>query len=152
MELTLGTKITLLRKFSGIQQKELAAELGIKNANLSDYEADKHVPGIDVLSKIAKVCEMHPSYFFDNIPPTKFYQVLEDLKYAYYLSCLPDQVRRYQRELLKRAYEFNAIEEKSASIGLLQEKPKRTESLPHQDYFDFIRKKETIEGDIESFR
>ena len=51
--LTLGEKITLLRKKKNILQKELAKYLGIKAVSLTNYETDKQRPPYETLVKIA---------------------------------------------------------------------------------------------------
>jgi transcriptional regulator with XRE-family HTH domain len=43
-----------LRKKKGIQQKELAIELGVSNATVSDWERGKKDPSGDRLMKLAK--------------------------------------------------------------------------------------------------
>lgn len=146
---SLGTKITLLRKFVGLTQKELAGMLNIHKTTLSEYEQDHHTPGIEVLMQIANTCKMHPSYFFDNILPTRFYQVMEDLKYAYYLSALPEEARRYLKETLTHLYSFSVLEKANFDIKLLLDDSKEKIQPYHKDYFDYIKKK-FIEGDLNS--
>jgi len=50
-------KIPKLRKEKGITQEELALEVGITRAYLSNLENEKHKPSLDVALKIAEILE-----------------------------------------------------------------------------------------------
>lgn len=51
--MTLGDKIKLLRKESGLTQLELGDKLGLSKANISKYEANVHEPSIETLNKLS---------------------------------------------------------------------------------------------------
>jgi DNA-binding Xre family transcriptional regulator len=50
----IGARIREIRTAKGLTMKELEAKTGIREPNLSRLEADKHVPRIETLSKIAR--------------------------------------------------------------------------------------------------
>lgn len=57
-------RIKLLREKSGMQQKELAAKLGISPNTLSQYENNKREPGVDIVSAIAKLFGVSIDYVY----------------------------------------------------------------------------------------
>jgi transcriptional regulator with XRE-family HTH domain len=144
-----GEKILLLRKFVGLLQKELAELIGVSESRVSEYENDVYAPSPEMLALIASKCNMHIGYFFDNIPPSDYYQVGKDLKYAYYLSQLPDDVRRFQRKMLRHAYkvQLNDVDKVSKNILQATEQDKRSRNKKikpfHEDYFKELRKRST---------
>lgn len=141
-----GDKIKSLRKFVGLLQKELAAELGISEARVSEYESDTYVPNHETLFNISRVCCMHIGYFYDTLTPHEYYRVSQDLKYAYYLSVLPDEVRRYQRKMLRKAFSISEKDIKDASTVITSTKSykpknsKRKIVAYHEDYLNELRK------------
>lgn len=140
MVLTLGEKMVLLREFCGLQQKEVALRIGIPVSRLSEYENDKYEARLEILIKIAEICEMHPSYFLDNKRPEYYASLLEDLEYAYYLSELPPEARRYQKKALKHMFESSLIDKHIEDSPVRR---KSTQGVVHfnKRYFAFIEKK-----------
>lgn len=47
----LGTRIKMIRNYTGMNQTSFAKGLGISTATLSDIENNKHKPGFDILIK-----------------------------------------------------------------------------------------------------
>jgi len=60
--MSLGNRIRTLRKELGLTQNEFAAKLGIHGRQLSRYEVDINTPSIDILRKIADLCEVSLDY------------------------------------------------------------------------------------------
>lgn len=60
--MSLGSRIRSLRKELGLTQNEFAAKLGIHGRQLSRYEVDVNKPSIDILIKIADLCEISLDY------------------------------------------------------------------------------------------
>lgn len=148
MTYTLGEKIAMLREFCGITRKEMCAHLEISQSRLSEYENDLYEPKIELLVKIADMCQMHPSYFFDNLHPEHYSNLIDHLKYAYYLSELPDEVRLYQKKAIKKMFNFNLVQKQTKDIKILT-KSKRGVSHFHKGYFKFMRKKYNLFTKIE---
>lgn len=55
-------RIKELREGRGMSVRQLAAELGIGNSSLSQYENCKRTPGIDVCKKIADYFDVSSDY------------------------------------------------------------------------------------------
>lgn len=60
--MSLGSRIRSLRKELGLTQNEFASKLGIHGRQLSRYEVDINIPSIDILIKIADLCEVSLDY------------------------------------------------------------------------------------------
>jgi transcriptional regulator with XRE-family HTH domain len=60
----MGKCIRDVRKHLGLKQKQFAQRLNISGAYMSDIEAGKKNPGIDVLEKMYKIFNVNPSYLF----------------------------------------------------------------------------------------
>jgi transcriptional regulator with XRE-family HTH domain len=58
----LGNRIRLLRKSSGLNQRQLAQELNISNTTLSQYENAQRVPSDEVKLSIAKFFDVSIDY------------------------------------------------------------------------------------------
>ena len=52
--MTLGARITALRKAAGLSQEALAAKLGVSRQAIGKWEADASLPGLDNLHQLAK--------------------------------------------------------------------------------------------------
>ncbi len=57
---TLGERIKRVR--GGATQAEFATRIGISKAALGGYERDENLPGVDVISKICKKCNISPEW------------------------------------------------------------------------------------------
>lgn len=60
-------RIKDLRESIGMQQKELALELGIPSNTLSQYENEKREPSIELLKKVAKYFNVSTDYIVGNV-------------------------------------------------------------------------------------
>lgn len=54
MEMTLGTRIGLLRRQKGLKQEELAEHMGVSPQAVSKWENDQNCPDIALLPQLAK--------------------------------------------------------------------------------------------------
>lgn len=52
---TLGENIKVLRKANGLTQIELAQQLGITQASVTDYETNKKCPALEKIQKMAEL-------------------------------------------------------------------------------------------------
>jgi transcriptional regulator with XRE-family HTH domain len=57
-DMTVGEYIKELRKQKGLQQKEVAIEVGLNQSNYNKVENDHRQPSIDVLNKLAKLFDV----------------------------------------------------------------------------------------------
>lgn len=147
-----GERIMLLRKFTGLLQKELGDEIGVSESKICEFENDKRTPSAETLHKIAQVCGMHVGYFYDTIHPDLYYQVGKHLKYAYYLGVLPEEVRRYQRKMLKQAYAVRLKDLSKDGKDVFTTKPKSQRKITpfHEDYFKELRRQNAIQNGTHS--
>jgi|GEM_PF-4684963 len=149
-----GEKIMLLRKFVGLLQKELGDEIGVSESKISEFENDKRAPSPENLYKIAQACRMHVGYFYDTFKPHEYYQVAKHLKYAYYLSLLPEEVRRYQRKMLKKAYAIRVKDLAMVGKEVLNTpaKPKSRRKITpyHEDYLKELKRQSAIQAKTNS--
>ena len=53
MEMTLGQRISMLRKLKGLRQDDLAEKLGVSPQAVSKWENDQTCPDIMLLPKLA---------------------------------------------------------------------------------------------------
>lgn len=143
-DLSLGTKIELLRKFRGMMQKELAVKLKIDQSNLSDYEKDKNLPSLIVLKQIAKICRMHPVYFFDNVLPTAYEQLITDLEYAFYIGNLPPDAAESIRFGLKAMYQFTLLKDSNPIRNLIDDAADESEKIKDMEKYLLLLKKKGI--------
>lgn len=60
----LGTRLKMIRLYSGMKQKELAVELGIPSPLLSMYEQGKREPSFNFLESFCKRFNMSLSQLF----------------------------------------------------------------------------------------
>lgn len=60
--MTLGERITTLRKEKGLNQIEFAAKLIIDKSTIAKYETDKILPSVPMLIKIAQFFEVSTDY------------------------------------------------------------------------------------------
>ena len=58
--MTIGEAIKDARKRAGITQVELADRIGMKQPNVSEYEADRKDPGADLIHRIANATGFAP--------------------------------------------------------------------------------------------
>lgn len=65
---TVGAKLKLLRKEKRLTQDELAAEIGIKRATLSNYEIDRRQPSLSDLKRFAEFYGVGLDFF--GLAPT----------------------------------------------------------------------------------
>ncbi|MCK9451238.1 MAG: helix-turn-helix domain-containing protein [Bacteroidales bacterium] len=56
--MTIGEYIKKLRKQKGLQQKEVAIEVGLSQSNYNKVENDHRQPSIEVLNKLAKLFDV----------------------------------------------------------------------------------------------
>ncbi len=59
-------KLKMLRLETGKSQEEFSSALGISRSCLANYEAGKRYPGQDMLSKIAELCNVMPTFLIDE--------------------------------------------------------------------------------------
>lgn len=67
----LGEHIKTLRKERGLQQKEVAVEVGIDQSNYSKIENGRREPSVSVLKKLADLFEVSVDYIIepnDDLP------------------------------------------------------------------------------------
>ncbi len=57
LALTLGERITVLRKRRKLSQAELARRAKLDRTTVSDFEGDKHVPALETLHRLARALE-----------------------------------------------------------------------------------------------
>jgi transcriptional regulator with XRE-family HTH domain len=62
--MTVGKNIKLFRINAGLKQKDLAAEIGVKESYLSTIESGKKEPSLNLLKKIASALGIPLSMFF----------------------------------------------------------------------------------------
>lgn len=73
--------LRLLRVFNDKKASDLAKELGISAAYLSEIEKGKKKPSIDIIEKYAKAFKTKPSailFFSEKIPPGKTKRKIAD--------------------------------------------------------------------------
>ena len=68
---TIGAKIFEVRTRINISQAELARKINLTPAAVSLIENNERKPSLDVLSKIAEVLGVSPSYFLDQSDSSK---------------------------------------------------------------------------------
>lgn len=71
---SIGARIRGLRKKMNMNQEEVAARIGMTRSTLGNYEVDRIVPSIDVLSKIAVALKTSTDYLLgltDSSMPTE---------------------------------------------------------------------------------
>lgn len=73
--MTLGEKISLLRKERGLTQAELGNELGVTYQAVSKWERDDSMPDFDMISKLAKLFGVPISHFENNDDNDERYDV-----------------------------------------------------------------------------
>jgi transcriptional regulator with XRE-family HTH domain len=56
--MTIGQNIKELRKQKGLQQKEVATEVGLTQSNYNKIENDHRQPSIDVLTALARIFDV----------------------------------------------------------------------------------------------
>ncbi len=61
-----GEKLKYLREYQHIDQKEMAAKLGISQSTYSRYELGQTAPSIDSLKKIANFFNVPIDYLLEN--------------------------------------------------------------------------------------
>lgn len=66
VQMSIGLKITELRKKKNLTQDELAKKIGISRAALSHYEKDRREPDYDTLKKMADFFEVTTDYLLDR--------------------------------------------------------------------------------------
>ncbi|MEE4692110.1 helix-turn-helix transcriptional regulator [Pseudomonas alliivorans] len=70
----LSTALSLIRKYNTLTQSQLAAELGLSNSYLSEIEAGKKQPSIEILMKYSEYFEIPLSsiiFFSEHIDDKK---------------------------------------------------------------------------------
>jgi transcriptional regulator with XRE-family HTH domain len=55
-DLTLGEWLCIVRTRAGLSRRELAADLGVSGALVSQWEADESLPNIEQFRDIAELC------------------------------------------------------------------------------------------------
>ncbi len=63
--MSIGKRIRAYRKAAGLTQKQLAAESGIAEITLRQYENEKRIPNSDKLKSIATSLKISPSLLMD---------------------------------------------------------------------------------------
>ena len=66
--LTLGDRIISLRQDLDIQQKDLAAQIGITKSSMSKYERNINIPNAEILSKIADALNTTTDFLLGRTP------------------------------------------------------------------------------------
>lgn len=75
-----GDNIRILRKNSGMTQKQLAARLSLSASTIGMYEQNRRVPDPAIIRELAKIFNVSPreilgedtdDYFLEDLPPNK---------------------------------------------------------------------------------
>lgn len=61
-------KLKMLRLEAGKSQEEFSSELGISRSCLANYETGKRQPSGEMISKIANLCNIMPSFLTEQAP------------------------------------------------------------------------------------
>ena len=61
-------KLKMLRLEAGKSQEEFSSELGISRSCLANYETGKRQPSGEMISKIANLCNILPSFLTEQAP------------------------------------------------------------------------------------
>lgn len=75
--MTIGQRISKVRKSRGLTQDDLAKQLNVSRQTVSNWENGRISPDVDTLSKMSVVLDFN---FFDEIQPDKENIVIQDLK------------------------------------------------------------------------
>ena len=73
-------RITEARKYAGLTQRELAAQMGLKPSTVSGYESGTYDPKSDGLAKIATICGVTVDFLLGltDEPTGQFSPVISD--------------------------------------------------------------------------
>ncbi|MDO5296912.1 MAG: XRE family transcriptional regulator [bacterium] len=71
----IGERITQLRKSAGMTQGDLASQLKVTSANVSNYELGKRNPPIDVLLRLCNIFGVTPNYLLDKPESSLFVKI-----------------------------------------------------------------------------
>jgi transcriptional regulator with XRE-family HTH domain len=115
-----------LLKQRNIKQKELSAETGITEGNISDWKKGRSHPTSEAIIKIAKYFDVSTDYLFgltDNPAPLGNAVTREEKLQRNIALMSPEQRKRAEEyiEFLKSREEF--AEELSTALGSLGRKP-----------------------------
>jgi len=80
---SIGEHIKDERLRLGLTQKELGKLVGIANQTLCDWEAGRSTPDVITLAKLANICNRYVSYFTDDLPQSKYVDVLGERTETY---------------------------------------------------------------------
>jgi len=69
MEMTLGTRISLLRREKGLKQEELAERMGVSPQAVSKWENDLNCPDIALLPQLAKTLDVTVDHLLTGEKP-----------------------------------------------------------------------------------
>ncbi|KUM35210.1 XRE family transcriptional regulator [Arthrobacter sp. EpRS71] len=87
-------RLTQARVRTGVSKTDLATEVGVSAAAIGQYEAGVNSPRVDVLDRLAKVLDVHPSFFGAGRPLARI-----DTVHAHFRSLRSARVSERQRAL-----------------------------------------------------
>lgn len=99
--MSIGKQIKKLRHEIGLTQKEFSQKIGVHIAQLARYEAERSIPSIEVLKKIANYCEVSIDYLaYGGDKTAQKKMQVTDTEVLDLLRRI-DQLRKSKREHLK---------------------------------------------------
>ena len=113
--MTLGQRLTFLRKERGLSQAELALTLNMGQSTIAMYERDRRSPDNKTLERLAGFFRVSVDYLLGltdarerigmdqptPMPPARLIQVLEDPLFTDLLSRLPDLTPEEKNSLVE---------------------------------------------------
>ncbi len=112
--MSLGSRIRVLRKELSLTQDEFADKIGVHGRQLSRYEIDINKPSIDILIKIADVCEVSLDYLGYGIDKKLLKRSKIDDNELLELTRRINQLKKPQRDKIKWAIHALLIDGKEA--------------------------------------
>lgn len=64
--MSIGSRIKYLRQQNKMTQEEFSSKLKIHSKQLAHYESGRNVPSVDVIAKIANLCETSTDYIIQG--------------------------------------------------------------------------------------
>ena len=98
MAYEIGGRIKKFREEKGISQKDFAAQIGVSNSRVSNWEQGINRPDVDLLAAICNVLSVSPSELLD-------------------IQLDPDELTGHERQLIKN-YRMKADLQKAVDILL----------------------------------
>ena len=98
----LAVKIKALRKTRGLTQQQLADNLGVQRATISNYEIGRRSPHIKELEKIAEVLGVDLSYF--GVGGSDMYDLIARAKVLFNDDAIPAKEKAKVYKEIMRLY------------------------------------------------